>query len=384
MPNPSLTIQPDKARMTLSGKSWDDVSTDSGEGLTIPEIIIDELEDLYPDIEFPDDDTPFIIITTPDITIPELEDLFPDIDFPDDDTPFIIAIDPDTGIPEFIYEDDGELVIIELPGFDPDDYDDLPVLIFDDDGLNIIELDDLDIDSLDLDWEFGVDLSIDDFDFSVDIGFDLIVEDQPDEIRIMHEPKKTTYTVGQHINLAGILLKLYKNGRVWEGPNRLYFNGYVPVSEVDYDPKVAGMNSIQDFIIRTDRCSSFAQNRHFTATATNGAILYINENDEHTMAVTFLSEHSGACGVFNGSTAYANTLVYSDGISTLYKSSEYRYSHNCDEQLNPYYNTYVPLDAKAIEDLLGGVTITWPRYKDRQILSDSFKITVKAKGGGGR
>ena len=153
MANPSLTIQPDKARMTIAGKSWDDVSTDSGDGLTMPEIIIDELEDLYPDIDFPPDDTPYIIITIPDITIPELEELYPDIDFPPDDTPFIIAINPDTGIPEFIYEDDGELIVIELPGFDPDDYDDLPVIIWDDDGLNIVELEDLDLDSLDLDWE---------------------------------------------------------------------------------------------------------------------------------------------------------------------------------------------------------------------------------------
>ena len=330
MANPNLTIQPDKARLTVTGKSWDDITTDSGPGDTIEQITIDDIEDLI-DIDLPD--------------IPE-------------DVPIIIG---------------------DLPGWDD------PVIIIDwPDGPEIIELPDLDLDDLDLDWE--IDLSFSDLDdlYLVDVDLNIEILDLPDEIRIAHVPVKTTYTVGQHIDLDGLMVRAYKNGEIWEGPDRKYYNGYIPAHELDYAPKVAGMNDLQDFIIKTDRCSQFCQNRHFTATAGDGAVIYINENDELRMYVTFLSEHSGPCGTFNGSTAQANTLVYADGISTLYKSSEYRYTHNCDEQISPYYTEYIPLDAEAIKDMLGGVTVAWNRYGDGKTLRATFDITVKAKGNGGR
>lgn len=381
MANPTLTIQPDKARLTVTGKSWDDVSTDSGPGTTIEQITIDEIEDIL-DIDLPDidDDTDIIIGI---IDTDDFPDWIPEIIIGDIPVEIVDIIPP--GAEEIIIDGIPVWVLDGIPMITIDDLDDMPVIIIDDpEGWEVIALPDLDLDDLDLDWE--MDLGITDLDTDslafLDLDLNLHFEELPDEIQIAHVPFKTTYTVGQEIDLDGLQVRAYRDGEVWEGPDGKYWHGYIPVHELDYEPRVAGMNSLGDFIKQTDRCSTFCQNRHFTATSSDGAIIYINQNDELTMAVTFLSEHKGACGTFNGSTAQANTLVYSDGISTLYKSSEYRYGHNCDEQLNPYYNQYVPLDAEAIQDMLGGVTVKWKRYGDEKELTASFQITVEAKGSG--
>lgn len=320
-----LTIQKENARLTVTGRSWDDVTTDSGDGLTIDQSILEEIEDIL-DIELPDID---------------------------DDTHIIIGLDED-GDPTLWIE-----------GLDEP-----------------IDLGDLDLDLLDLDWEIGSYITVDDISITVDADLDLIVENIPTAIEIITPPKQTRFIDGKRINIAGMVVKAVKSdGSTWTSAK--YPNGHIPLGELILEPKVAGYITLEDITLRTDRCSSTVSNRHFTATASGGAVIFINENDERWMRVTFLSDHSGACGTFNGATAQANTLVYSSGGRKLYKSSQYNYSHNCTQHLVPYYPDYTPLDQEEMQELLGGVLVTWLRPQDKEPLRTSFQITVIPRGSGG-
>lgn len=320
-----LTIQKEGARLTVTGRSWDDVTTDSGPGITIDQEIIEELEDITG-------------IDLPDI---------------DDDTHIIIG-----------YDEDGD-PWLWIDGID-DPFD----------------LGDIDLSGLDLDWEIGSYLTFGDLSVTVDADLDLIVENIPTAIEIVTLPKKRQFIDGKRIDMTGMVVKAVKSdGSTWTSAK--YPNGHIPLGELILEPKVAGYITLEDIPVRTDRCSSTVANRHFTAVASGGATIFINENDERWMKVTFLSDHSGACGTFNGATAVADTLVYSSGNHKIYKSSQYNYSHNCTQHLIPYYPDYTPLDAEEMKELLGGVIVTWLRPQDKEPLRTSYQITVLPRGGGG-
>jgi hypothetical protein len=424
MSNEKLTIQKDKARLTVIGRSYPDENTDSGTGIDLTQELIDILEDLdidLPPIDFDDwDDIPVIIgydddgnpiLIYPD---PETDEIiewpidFPieEIDWPD------VDITPDwiDNQPVIIIETDGEDPIIwpiELPdGIDPEDWTDFDItpivgpggeldIVFEDPDTGIdynIDVGDLDIDGLsdlyDLDWMLDMDIAgLDsltglDVDISLDTDFSIKVENVPTEIVIVTPPKKLKYIVGQRLDFTGMVVKAVKSdGSTWTSAK--YPNGHIPLGELYLDPLVAEFLSLDDFIMRTDRCSSFTTNVHIQATAANGGIIFINRNDELLMKVTFMAEHQGLAGYWGNSPVYANTLVYDNGERQVWKSAQKSYSHNCWLNLNPYYKEDVELDEGEMKKLLGSVQITWCRPSDKKALTAYLEITVMSRAGGG-
>ena len=327
MANEKLVIQPGNARLSITGRSWDNVAGDSGDGPTIDQIIIEELERITGDD-------------------------FPDID---DDTHIIIG------------EDENGDPWLWIEGLDEP-----------------FDLGDLDLGDLDLGWELDTTITVPGFSITVDDDLKLKVENIPTAIEIVTLPKKLTFTYGKRIDITGMVVKAVKSdGTTWTSAK--YPNGHIPLQELIVQPRVAGYVSMEDVIMKSGRCSDTVANVHFTATANAGATIFINENDERWMRVTFLSEYPGACGTFNNSPAYANTEVAVFGNRHFYMSQQYNYSHNCTLHLIPYYPDYVPLTKSQAEELIGGVNIIWRRPMDNVELSTSYEITVtEGHNGGGR
>ena len=342
MSNEKLTIQKDKARLTVIGRSYPDENTDSGTGIDLTQELIDILDDLGIDL--------------PDIDPDDWDDIPAIIGLDDDRDPVLVFPDPDTGI------------LIEWP-LDDLDWDDF-------------------LDNYDLDWMLDMDIvGLDsltglDVDISLDTDFSLKVENVPTEIVIVTPPKKLKYIVGQRLDFTGMVVKAVKSdGSTWTSAK--YPNGHIPLGELYLDPLVAEFLSLDDFIMRTDRCSSLTTNIHIQATAANGGIIFINRNDELLMKVTFMAEHQGLAGYWGNSPVYANTLVYDNGERQVWKSSQYSYGHNCWLNLNPYYKEDVELDEGEMKKLLGSVQITWCRPSDKKALTAYLEITVMSRAGGG-
>ena len=204
--NEQLTILKEQARLSIFGESYPDTPTNSGDGEDLTQHIIDILDEF------------------PDITLP------PDIDPEDwDDIPIVIGVDPDTGLPELIYEDPdtGELVVWSLDDLDWEDF-----------------IDNLDIDPADL---LNLDLTgpLDglNLDVWVNDNFEIQMEDMPASINVVFPPNKTEYSVGQVISIAGMYVYAYDaEGHVWRGSGKTgdrYRTGRIPNEELMIDPKVA-------------------------------------------------------------------------------------------------------------------------------------------------
>lgn len=341
MANPNLTIQPDKARLTVTGKSWDDVTTDSGPGDTIEQITIDDIEELI-DIELPD--------------IPE-------------DVPIIIG---------------------DLPGWED------PVIIIDwPEGPEIIELPGLDLDDLDLDWE--IDLSISDLDdlYLVDVDLNIEILDLPDEIRIMHVPNKTSYHDGDHIDLDGLMVRAYKDGEPWEDPDEKYHDGYIPAHEWGYQPKVASVDSgAMEYNIAGGYFCHLSTNfydRTFTQTAGGDAyagLLIDNATGWHNPIICSDNPEAIAwhCedvkspmftrdfGISGTLRIKGMTIYYGSGYGLREGSSGTGLSASGIATLEaPLKDAIEPL---VYGDGQKGVTVSWPRYGDGKVLTATFSISV--------
>ena len=178
MANETLTIKGNDARLTVIGKSWADVTTDSGDGITIDQLVIEEIEGI-------------IGIDLPDI---------------DDGTRIIVGYD-ESGDP-WLYID----------GLD-DPYD----------------LGDLDLDLLDLDFELGSSILAGDLNVSIDSDLSLTVENIPTTIEIVTPPKKLEYTEGDRLDLTGMVVTAKKSdGSTWTSAK--YPNGHIPLRELIIDP----------------------------------------------------------------------------------------------------------------------------------------------------
>ena len=178
MANETLTIKGNDARLTVIGKSWADVTTDSGDGITIDQLVIEEIEGI-------------IGIDLPDI---------------DDGTRIIVGYD-ESGDP-WLYID----------GLD-DPYD----------------LGDLDLDLLDLDFELGSSILAGDLNVSIDSDLSLTVENIPTTIEIVTPPKKLEYTEGDRLDLIGMVVTAKKSdGSTWTSAK--YPNGHIPLRELVIDP----------------------------------------------------------------------------------------------------------------------------------------------------
>ena len=178
MANETLTIKGNDARLTVIGKSWADVTTDSGDGITIDQLVIEEIEGI-------------IGIDLPDI---------------DDGTRIIVGYD-ESGDP-WLYID----------GLD-----------------NPYDLGDLDLDLLDLDFEIGSSILAGDLNISIDDDLNLTVENIPTTIEIVTPPKKLEYTEGDRLDLIGMVVTAKKSdGSTWTSAK--YPNGHIPLGELIADP----------------------------------------------------------------------------------------------------------------------------------------------------
>ena len=334
MANEQMTITQNKARLSVIGRSWADISINSGDGNDLVQDVIEELIDLGIDL--------------PPIDPDDWDDIDAIIGLDEDGNPILIYIDPDTG----------DLTEWDLTG--------------------------LDIDDLDLGWELDFNFSLDDLNISVDDELNIEEERLPASIEIVTLPKKLRYPLARPIDLSGMVVTAKKSdGSTWTSAK--YPNGHVPLGELIVSPNIAIYSSLDDLDLTLDRVAPYSKNTHFTATPSNGALLYINRNDEKVMAVTFISEHPGVCGTYNNSQAVANTLVFQSGEYKVYMSKEYYYTHNCFKDLDPYITEYIPLSSDVVRSLLNSITITWLRPEDKKPLSATFEIDIIPRGrGGGR
>lgn len=104
-------------------------------------------------------------------------------------------------------------ISIDFPDIDPDFDEDFDI--------------ELDLDNMDLDMD-GIDMDID----LPLLKMPDLDDELPDEIRIMHVPDKTSYKDGEAIDLDGIVVQAYVNGRAWKGTDGKYLGGYVPAHEL--------------------------------------------------------------------------------------------------------------------------------------------------------
>ena len=114
-----------------------------------------------------------------------------------------------------------QVISVDFPDIDPDFGEDFDIKL----DLDNMELD---MDGLDMDIDLPL-LKMPDFD-----------DELPDEIRIMHVPDKTSYQDGEAIDLDGIVVQAYVNGRAWKGTDGKYLGGYVPAHELSASRSIGG------------------------------------------------------------------------------------------------------------------------------------------------
>lgn len=390
MANEKLTIQQNDARLTVIGRSYPDELTDSGDGLDLPDIIIDELEDL--DIDLPD--------------IPDDVDIIIGLD--DDGIPEIIWVDPDTGdIEEWPLDDlDWDDFLDDFP------YDDL-----------LLDIDICTIDSL----------------ISIDNDFNINMDDLPTSIEVIFPPNKTEYLSGQVISKDGLYVYAYKaDGSIWRGSERIgdkYVSGRVPNDELILDPKVASYDDcdVQNgHISDTDLyVGGLRAGGPFNFSMRNGTVQdYFTPDFWHELGTTPIASVSrdgvpGDWGIFSNGYPYrvthlgggvflaarlsggpcaekATNIGVSSWSSTgggdpfTYqgKTVYYQYFNYYQEWFSGSFIGESVIDhpgAAAWAMWYGGgiqydgdrtVTVSWPRPGDGMILTTSFEITVKPGGGG--
>ena len=353
MANEKLTIVKDKARLSVIGNSYPDTLTNSGEGLDIPQLIIDILTDL--DIDLPDidpddwDDLPIVIGLD--------EDDVPVIEFPDPD------FDPDLH--------PGELPdIIDWP---------LPDLDWGDliDGLEDLDIDpgiltDLNFTGLDAD---GLPSLV-----NIDTDFKVYVDDLPASIAVVFPPNKTSYTQGQVIDITGLYVYAYKaDGTVWRGSERIgdrYRSGRVPNDELIIEPKIA-----REDVNPSDGKADISEvNTMQYSYGPWGGYYWPN--------IVLWNTYGPLSVYFSGLDAQTGSPV-----SLTWNEAHKMYIGNIDlngQNPAPIYGP-VTLDAATLvpygdegRDSTKRIIVTWPRPGDGAALTASFDITVKQHGGGGR
>ena len=334
MANEELTIAQNDARLTVIGKSWADVTTDSGDGITIDQLVIGEIEDIT------------------------------GLDLPDigDDTRIIIGYD-DSGDP-WLYID----------GLD-DPYD----------------LGDLDLDLLDLDFELGSSLVIGDLNVSVDDDLKIREEELPTSIVIVTEPKKLRYVEGSRIDLSGMVVTAKKeDGSTWTSAK--YPNGHIPLGELIVDPLVASMEGSDYYIAQPTEAWEFGTVPFGGSLDFDwGGGKYHQEVYDGYKFITAIGATSDfrMVNFREGPGGYAQYTY--DGKTVSYTYSHAIGSHNPSilvPNSSTSWNDAARIAWTAIYGEVNGaniITVSWPRPGDRMPLSASFVVTVEPRrGNGGR
>lgn len=389
MANEKLTIAKDKARLSVIGNSYPDTLTNSGEGLDIPQLIIDILTDL--DIDLPDID-------------------------PDDwdNLPIVIGLD----------EDDMPVIEFPDPDFDPDLHPgELPDII--DWPLPDLDWDDLiaGLEDLDIDPGILTDLSFTGLDadglqsiVGLDADFKIKEEELPTYIEIVTQPQKIKYSHGQLINISGMrVVPKKEDGSTWT--DATYFRGYIPLQELIVSPLRAdftksekvGMTSALDTNWEQPIPVYGSASSYYSAGAgdlheTDVGSLLVEENDNFRKTVVPVGKDRDSLGqeiienLTTGETlvidiAHSHLAIMS--VTIAGKTAYYAHtSNNVFRQTGaqPFVTDRGSPDGNTIwtavfGELEGGtqeITISWARPGDGMLLSASFEITVEEPGGGGR
>ena len=366
MSNEKLTIQKDKARLTVIGRSYPDENTDSGTGIDLTQELIDILDDLGIDL--------------PDIDPDDWDDIPAIIGLDDDRDPVLVFPDPDTGI------------LIEWP-LDDLDWDDF-------------------LDNYDLDWMLDMDIvGLDsltglDVDISLDTDFSLKVENVPTEIVIVTPPKKLKYIVGQRLDFTGMVVKAVKSdGSTWTSAK--YPNGHIPLGELYLDPLVA---TVEEAIKRR----IYPSLNVLSADGYNTVHRNAWNTQYYNSALQIGVVPSGWSGWPAGSPLYAGSSspFSSTIVLTAYQGHWYAMAYPSQvgsfmilcPAVHGYHGTVPlnwadfgsiswagnmipessenPLGAEYYEALCQEITVTWARYGDRKELTAGFTIQVEPRAGG--
>ena len=354
----SISVQENKASLTVDGKSWDDISTDSGGGKTIDQITLDDLSNYGFDV--------------------------PDID---DDTHILIG-----------YDDGDAWLYIE--------------------DMEPIDLGDFDLDNLDLDWEIGTLLPFDGSLLGVDDELNITEEPLPDHIEIVTLPFKLEYQDAELINIFGMrVVPKNADGSTWT--NSKYFRGYIPLQELIIDPDTAeasqsqgdeytdgnGINAtLMDFSTRFTNRSGisisyadaehqlFADDVRYLGISSSGVKAYFTKYNNNiyvsfignSKPSTNLQEISISGGyIVSWGTSYAVALL---GLNVfggpLGFSPVAKMPFVAESTVNPVGKSTTSLvPAEGTQE----ITVIWPRYGDGLELTATFEIEVTDDpGGGGR
>ena len=367
MAREELTIQKYKARLKTVGVSYPETPTTSGDGEDITQYIIEILDEL-------------------DIPLP------PDIDPEDwDDIPIVIGLDDD-GDPELIYVDPDTEELTEWP-LDDLDWEDF--------------LDKWDLDDGDLrDLEFVAPLDGLDLDVWVDTDFHIHTDDLPASIAVVFPPNKTEYSEAQVISIAGLYVYAYDaDGHVWRGTGKFgdkYRSGRVPNEELMIDPKIA------EYYEGKTLNGNVGANQVFATIAERGSRRVYNKsnNNDPSFGGAYLRNNMCYDPILVSTTAAGTGYNWSNGAhpvkyngATYYWASYggfYQSSGGHIESALATLGGPMSAEAAAIQmlsmagahgsDVAGEMTINvnWLRPGDGAILSTSFTIQVKEGGGGGR
>ena len=339
----TLAIQANKARLKVRGKSWGDIATDSGDGLTIDQITINDLKDYGFDL--------------------------PNID---DDTHILVGYD------------DGTWLYI--------------------DGMEPIDLGDFDLSDLDLDWEIGTLLPFDGSLLGVDDDLNITEELLADHIEIVTLPLKLEYEDGETINIFGMrVVPKNADGSTWT--NSKYFRGNIPLQELIVSPLNADISQTSSNKQATSDIPQIQQYVpfEFSNKVTGYFWSYGQKHDWEINAAPYTAVvgHQDRDGQYtrivkaskNNPTGTSSQYTYK-GKTVYYESG---YQANYSEGVNPVIMGISYTDS-SFDDALawtmiwgdiieGGqiITVTWLRYGDKEPLSATFEIEVTDDpGGGGR
>lgn len=373
MANEQLTIEQDKARLSVIGKSWPDMNFDSGIGLDLSQIIFDILIDLdipMPDIDFDDlDNTPIIPGLDIDTEIPTLE--YPDPDWPDVEIPPIL----DWSMPDLDWDD----FIDKLEDLDLD----LDILK----DLSFVGLNDLGIPTL----------------VSLDEDFNIQMDELPASIEIVTPPNKLEYQDGERIDLTGMVVTAKKSdGSTWTSAK--YPNGHIPLGELIVNPMVTDYSKVIDEETISDLIPGGLAYGSGTIHATNpegtrydfldggSAGCWANGSVITAAGSPFIYRYGEFWGGQERNVITGNAGAYTyDGKTVYYSGWSGGMWSTWD--LNVPKNTYEQqVSAEAVAwtmiygTTIGGnqvISISWPRYSDGMLLSAAFEIKV-TPGSGGR
>ena len=242
----------------------------------------------------------------------------------------------------------------------------------------------------------------------------LVTDKMPSSISVVQMPSKTVYTVGESINLTGIVVKAYTNsGALWT--DSAHPNGIIPISELTYAPTVAnndgGHTSDLDTSPIVQPIKAGGAVLLYKAKSIDGVVIdvpqkgvsisgngavyaYFESPIARVLAIAVSASSGGSTIVvenFNddGTTetrTYPATNSYTHNGKTVYYSA-YN-SANAASKIGGTYQPYTPAtgsqhEAETAWTMLYGdiegtqaITVSWPRPGDGAVLETSFNITV--------